>query len=358
MLKFALKNIVSLVKEYKSIFAIFFSVFSLVAVSLIYLHSFNVSLLEDGKDVGRDYRTYSIFGNMEKEQAESFVKEAERNFLQNKMQSVLLYIDNTVELEGLPINLAAVYGETDQKQIALECGSAEMNKDKKEIILNDIFYMSNQRTDMVNDQLKVNEEEFILKGIGHIGAENVDALITMEGLQALDLSVYGIVITFENRLTKEESEQLQEIFGLQYEVNLPPLYNAALSRQFLNRFLLIFVLILMATVNIMGLYRYIVLRRKKEFLIYKIYGISSYKLLAMILIETIVLITFGFLLGIILFVLVRILSADWLSVSVSPAVFLQTYAIELLCSIAAVLPVLHKIRKKSVFSEYVKEDIQ
>lgn len=62
MLLFVLKNIYSLMKEYKAIFIMFFTVFSLAAVSLIYLHSFNLNLLKNSSAIDDKSRTYIIHG--------------------------------------------------------------------------------------------------------------------------------------------------------------------------------------------------------------------------------------------------------------------------------------------------------
>lgn len=356
MLKFAVKNILSLIKEYKAIFMMFFSVFSLVAASLIYLHSFNRNLIEEGNRVTSDSRTYTVSGYIEADFAEEIMEEVGNELAENNVVSTVLYAEDTTDLDGVPVRLAIAYGEIDSNQIALDCGSLDMNQNEKEIILNDIFYMENQMEYLIHDKIYLNDETFDLKAIGHIDIQNADALITMKGFHSLDTQITGIDITFENRLKKAELGKLQELFGEQYEVKEPPAYNSTFYRQFLSRFVLSFALILMATFNIMGLYRYIVYRRKREFLIYKIYGINSQKLWKMLLIETFILITGGFLLGVLLIFIISSLKFEWLEITIDFSVLLQTYGIELLCSVVAIVPVLYKLTKKEVFSEYVRED--
>lgn len=358
MLSFAIKNIQSLIKEYKAIFILFFSVCSLVAASLVYLHAFNVNLLAEGNRVSKENRTYKISGYMEIEAIEDIVEKIQMGLAENEMQSILLHTDDGVDLEGIPARIAIVYGDLDTSQIALECGSAELEKDKKEILLNDIFFMENQFQKLIHDKLQVNGEDFTLKAIGHIGTPNIDAIITMTGMEAVEVEITGVDIVFENRLNKAQLQQVKDILGEQYGIKEPPAYKTTFSRQFFNRFLLIFALILMATINIMGLYRYIVLRRNREFFIYKIYGISSQKLSVMLILETLIFITIGFGFGVILFLVIRYFGTKWMHVSVDISIFLQTYLLELLCAVIAIVPVLYRIRKNAVVSEYAKEDRQ
>lgn len=358
MLLFALKNVISLMKEYKAIFIMFFTVFPLVAVSLIYLHSFNLNLLKNGNAIDNKSRTYIVMGHMEQKKAEALIEEIKAEISTNVVEGILCYADEEADVDGMSAVLAAAYGGVDTKQIALDRGSLKLEQDGMGLIMDDIFYQSNAREDFIHDKIEINGEKFRLNAVGHIDFENIDVIITMEGLQKINLGVKEVRIVFEQRLSDEELRTLQEIAGEKYKLEVPPKYSSTISRQFINRFLVIFALILMAAANIMGLYRYLVMRRKKELLIYKIYGIRNGRLVIIILLETIILATLGFMAGIILFTAITRIADHWFAVAASPALFLQTYFILLACSILGMVPILHRIWKKSIFSEYVREEGQ
>lgn len=358
MLLFAIKNIISIMKEYKAIFIMFFTVFSLVVVSLIYLHSFNINLLESGNVIDDKSRTYIITEHMEQKKAENLIEEIKTKISANAIEGILCYADEETDVDGISAVLAAAYGEVNKKQIALDRGSLELEESEMQFIMNDIFYQSNAREDFIHDHIEINGEIFILNAVGHIFSENIDVITTMAGLQKINLGVKEVRIVFEQRLSNEELRVLQEIVGEKYKLEIPPKYSSTISRQFINRFLVIFALILMATTNIMGLYRYLVMRRKKELLIYKIYGIRNGRLFTIILLETIILVTLGFLAGVILFTAIARIADHWIAMTVNPALFLQTFFILLACSILGIVPVLRRIWKKSIFSEYVREEGQ
>ena len=356
MLTFALKNINSLMREYKAIFIMFFTVFSLVAVSLIYLHSFNLNLLKNSSAIDDKFRTYIILENMEQKKAVALIEEIKTKISGNMTESILCYADKEADVDGTSAVIAAAYGEVNRKQIALDRGSLESGQSGMQCIMDDIFYQSNAREDFIHDTIKINGEKFILNAVGHIGSENIDVMITMAGLQKINLRVKEVHIVFETRLSNEEVRILQEIVGEKNKLEIPPKYGSTISRQFIYRFIVIFALILMATINIMGLYRYLVMRRKKELLIYKIYGIRNGRLFTMILLETIILVSLGFMSGAILFIAITRIAGHGFVVTVNPAIFLQTYFIEIACSILGIVPILQKICKKSIFSEYVREE--
>lgn len=259
-------------------------------------------------------------------------------------------------MDGTSAVIAAAYGEVNRKQIALDRGSLELEQDGMQCIMDDIFYQSNAREEFIHDKIKIGEETFILNAVGHIGSENIDIIITMAGLQKINLRVKEVHIVFEQRLSDEEVRILEEIAGRKNKLEIPSKYDSTISRQFIYRFIVIFALILMASINIMGLYRYLVMRRKKELLIYKIYGIRNGKLLTMILLETIILVSLGFMSGVILYIAITKIAGHGFDMIVKPAIFMQTYFIETACSILGIVPVMHKIWKKSIFSEYVREE--
>lgn len=358
MFLFALKNITSLMKEYKAIFVMFFTVFSLVSVSLIYLYSFNLNLLENSNTIDDKSRTYVMMESMEQQKAEALIEEIRTKITENVIQGILCYADEEVDVDGTSAVLAAAYGEINKKQIALDRGSLELEQNEMQLIMDDIFYQMNGREDFIHDTIEIGGEDFTLRAVGHIGSENVDGIITMAGFEKLNLGVREVNILFEQRLSNEELRTLQEIVGEEHSLEIPPKYSATISRQFLNRFLVIFALILMAATNIMGLYRYLVMRRKKEWLVYKIYGIRNGRLFAILLLETIILATLGFMAGLILFAAVAGIADRWFVVTAGPALFLQTYVMILACSVLGIVPVLRRVWKRSIFSEYIREEGQ
>lgn len=356
MLLFVLKNIYSLMKEYKAIFIMFFTVFSLAAVSLIYLHSFNLNLLKNSSAIDDKSRTYIIHGKHGAETAAALIEEIKTKISKNTIEGILCYADEEADMDGTSAVIAAAYGEVNRKQIALDRGSLELEQDGMQCIMDDIFYQSNAREEFIHDKIRIGEETFILNAVGHIGSENIDIIITMAGLQKINLRVKEVHIVFEQRLSDEEVRILEEIAGRKNKLEIPSKYDSTISRQFIYRFIVIFALILMASINIMGLYRYLVMRRKKELLIYKIYGIRNGKLLTMILLETIILVSLGFMSGVILYIAITKIAGHGFDMIVKPAIFMQTYFIETACSILGIVPVMHKIWKKSIFSEYVREE--
>lgn len=358
MFSFALKNIRSLMKEYKAIFILFFTVFSLVSVSLMYLHSFNSDLLINGNATDYTSRTYILTEHMEPKKAETIIEEIETNISTTGIEGILCYADEQADVDGIPAALAAAYGGVNKKQIALDRGTLELEQSKMQLIMDDIFYQMNAREDFIHDPVAINGETFTLRAVGHIDAAHLDGIITMAGLQKLNLGVREVHIVFEQRLTHEELRILQEIGKDADQWKIPPKYSSTSSRQFLNRFIVIFVLILMATTNILGLYRYLLMRRKKELLIYKIYGIKNGRLFSILFLETVILVTLGFMAGAILFAVITRIVNRWVTVMAGPALFLQTYLMILVCSLFGIVPILHRIRKKSIVSEYMREEGQ
>lgn len=355
MLLFAWKNIKSLIKEYKAIFTLFFTVFSLVAVSLLYLHSFNRNLLKNSSAIDHKSRTYRIMQNMEPKKAEALIKEIKANISANT-EGVLCCADKEADVDGIPAVLAAAYAEVNKKQIALDRGSLEFDQSKMQLIMDDIFYLTNAREEFIHDKMEIDEEAFTLSAVGHIGSEHVDGIIPMTGLQRLNLDVGEVRIVFERRLSHKELRILQGIVGEEHLLRIPPKYSSAASRQFAVRFFTIFTLVFMAATNVMGIYRYLVMRRKKEFLIYKIYGIRNGTLITVLLLETMILVTLAFFAGVLLFTAMTKVTGPWLAVAASPALFLQTYVMIFVCSILGIVPILRRIWKKSIFSEYVREE--
>lgn len=355
---FAFRNIRALIREYKAIFMMFFTVFSLVTASLIYLHGFNLHLLGNGNVIDDKSRTYVITQTMDQKQAEVLIEEIQTKIAANEIEGILCYADEEVDVDGQPALAAAAYGGVNKKQIALDRGSLELEQSQLQFIMNDIFYQTHVRGDFIHDLVDINGEQFMLNAVGHIDSENIDVIITMAGLQKLCLGVREVHIVFEQRLSNGQLQMLQEIVGEKEKLELPPKYGSAISRQFINRFFVIFALVLMATANIMGFYRYLVMRRKKELLIYKIYGIRNQRLVTILLLETLILVTLGFTAGVILFLAIKTIADQWLPVTAGPFLFLQTYVMIMVCSVSGIVPVFCKIWKKSIISEYSREEAQ
>ena len=354
-----IKNLSDVIREYTGIFIIFFLVSALTIFSFLVLNLYNFQTLKNGQNISTESRTYEITGdfaaNTNIEETINNIKDMKSN---NSVERIILLPESTLNYQDIPMNIGILFDGDISSQISIDCGSNNIHINEANVILSTEFYRNNQLQLNIDDEISIDKAKLKVMGIGFIGEGEFDAITTKTAYEEIKCGIHKVMITFEERLDKKELRMMQDDLGDGQEITSPPLIVNSYLGEFQSRFLLIFCLILIATINSIGLYRYIIIRRKKEFIIYKIYGINKRQLKNMILTELFILFLISFLLGSSLYLLVYVIILQNPIGMIMCFSFLQTLFSQMICFAVAFLSIMRSVCNKSIVGEYSLEEVR
>lgn len=353
MLNYAIKNLHSIIKEYKGIFSIFFVVSALTTFSFLYLNLYNMTLLNSGQALNTNMRTYSINGNYEIGQVEAYIAEISEKITDNSLETVVLIAQENNMDEP---RCATAYMGDISKKIALDCGSTDIESGNS-IIVNDMFYSMNGMSQGIGETIRVGELSGELTGIGYISNNETDAFLSYNLYKNMGYTTREIQITFQDRLSQKDYETFLSVVDIFERIEKPPVIDVTVFSQYESRIMLVILLSLIATCNVMGIYRYVIMRRRKEFLVYKICGMKGKRLKKVICTESMILMTISFVLGSVIFYIFQNIVMQDTAVSVMLFALGQTFFLQILFTLLAITPILREVNKKSVMLEHIQEGI-
>ncbi len=293
----SLKNIGDMFREYCAVFVSFFLVLSVTFGCLLVMSAYNHELLERGNAVNTEARTYVLRGDIAAGEERQMVERICESLPEHTLESVLYIAREPVTWNGTDIRIG-MSASVDERQVALDRGTLSWSgTDRAEMIVNDLYYRSSGAAEGIDDTVQLDGTKVVIRAIGHLRDAALDAIVNPAGYRSLQTDTSEIHMVWERRLSASEQERLTQASGDSYTWEMPDRYHTATASQFLHRLLLVGGMLFLAVTNVMGLYRYLIMRRRKEFLIYRIFGIGRGKMAGMILTELLLLSTAGYLLG-------------------------------------------------------------
>ena len=352
MLRLLMQNIGDIIYYNKIVAKVFFTVTILISVSLLYLDSYNFYLYDEACKINPDTRTYCINASYSYKNLSERLSSLDDKF---PLESTILFLKNTICIDNTELYAGIIYGDIEKKKIAMLAGNLNLDLSENLIILNDIFCSEHNLDKHLNNTISIGDEDYLLQAIGHIEYDNVDILFSQNYLKKKQPDISGLEITFTRRLEKNELAELNEILE-EADIIIPSLFDASIIREYASRLLVIFICIFLSVMNIIGFYHYIIIKRKKEFLIYRICGMSFSRISLLIIMEISVLVFISCLIGSILYLLLYNIIREEINLQLELIHFIKTYAIFEIFACISALPILKNICRPDIYTEYIKRD--
>lgn len=362
MLLDTVKNLKDIIKQYKLLFTIFFTGVTITAVGLLYLFKYNNLLFVDGSNhLTLENKSYSFSGNLEGETLEILLKRMEREFSDEERIGILLFTDEKVELEEYHAlgSICGSYGNADEKLCGLICGELIKKGEEDKALLKDSFFIShNMGEKKTGDNLKVQEENLEIAGVGFwdIFCDDgsiPDLILTYQAFLKVCNQISRVDLILERPLKRAEYKRLDRLLSEGITYKKPPIADFNLGKEYLSRFLTNGILIILAMSSLLGLYQYILMERRREFAIYRILGMTNRQLFQRIAIELNLLFFMNCVLGTIVILGIQKIWENTLFSGMKLYDYIIGYVMILLCGWIASIPLLRKMKKKEVFQQYI-----
>ena len=353
MFYLALKNVIGLTKKYKGMYGVCYIVLILVTLTLFYLYFFNEQLAKEETKNKEENRTYVVSRILDNETIYQQYEMLYKKFDSEDIEAVWLYSYNPIEYNEASITLSGTDTKELGHNIAFSRGEVRKSLEQGTVLLDNFFESKVMQFYKIGSCMKLQEVDFQITAIGKIFVRyETDAVINIADFRNLDLQVDEVEIIFSKELTKKEEDILCDIFKY-HRVEFPK-YDIPIqytSSSFWSRLFLIYGVAILSILNIMAIYKFILVKREKEFLIHRICGISNMNLLKMMLWETGSMIVLCYTISCMIVFLVT----KMFYIHMEITVFLQVFLIELLCVWVNLFYTYIKMWKKDIVFHYKRE---
>ena len=338
-----LKNLLSFAKKNKRIFIIFLLVQIVTLIAFFSVFNYGMKLTEDMKENRIECRTYSVYisdtGNLDTQMKTVYEKYADKisrlyvSINQNDDVIYAEYINNAYENDiGSGKNFQEDNFYSGEKQILAD-GSFDLLEGRE--------YSIGSEYNLFGNKYQVIG---ILETVGYYvipysSLENKDNVSKVSVVMNCDLtSLQGNIM----------EENLKSIFGSE-EVEKPQAYELYVYSNSINYIMTFAVVIVIAFINMIYLYYYLLNRRKKEFAVLRVCGCSINKAVSMYFIEVLLLSVITYIIALVLHLLcvMPIMTGltNYISYYISPFQFIVIYILYLATEIVSFVPVMIKFSK-------------
>ncbi len=334
------RNLFSFARKNKRVFAVFLLVQIATVVAFFSVFNYALMFLEDTKELQTECRTYSInienSENLDEQMKKLYDKysdQLERYYAVMENGNDKIYCEYTRPSDDI-IKNGRNFSESDFKN------------GKKQILYPDYDFTSDKKKHKIGEQYNLSGEQY--KGIGTI--YNTDMMMIPYSSLENKSQISEVDMVFNTDLTGVYQdvfvEDVQKIFNID-SVNMPSAYSTSTYQSTINYVATFGVIIVIAVINIIYLYSYIMNKRKKETAVFRLCGCSLGKTALIYLTEILFLSAVSYAAAVLIH-LVAVMPlmmniTQALKYYIAPLDFIIVYAIYLLIEILSFLPIIQRV---------------
>lgn len=310
---FFIKSFLYTIKYQRFVFLILLTVLSIASACLLYLYSYNNFLLNKNNEFSYDDRTYNVYiDSVSKENMKKFVMN-----VMNTMGSKTIFEISVIgsgritnsQGKQVPQYIAAFYPQLNEYMFYREAGNFIFTPNKKEVILSPHILpeINAASSNILGEYMPINGNKYKVIGFGVLfrRLNNIpNVIVPYEFFYENVDTIKNINFVFDEKLKGNSLQQFlkltEENLG-HHQIVFPKQYSDSSKRSFIMKLVVTITLVFFSAVNIFGLFKYIIFRRRNEININRLCGATKRNVLISLLFEILLIDAFAFAFGLFIF---------------------------------------------------------
>lgn len=338
-----IRNLLNFARKNKKVFIIFMLVQVATIIAFLSVLNFSLMFLEEAKNNQIECRTYS-FGISDGENLDVQMKKLYDEYADVFSEYYALMENGTDR-----IYCEYTYPSEDLLQNGQNISESDFNAGKKVMLFADYSGSEGKTKHIIGEQYSINGEKYEI-----IGTTYRDVLMipysSLENKENLKEVYVVLNKDFDNVHRDIFLRRIEEIFNID-DVHMPDAYSMAIYDSSINYVASFGIVIIIAIINIVYLYSYIMRKRRKETAVFRLCGCSLGKTASMCLTEILLFSVVSYILAVTIHltaVMPLMLSITrTLEYYISPLIFVIVYVVYLLIEIISFLPIIKRTAKTS-----------